>query len=143
MNVHKKTQLTHARIKCALKDSSCETPLSKNMKLIILASNATLSLTNLIKFPHIKNYYIFTHKGSQFKLPKLILRLTLTKMNIMHELILARMRFSCAIVSPRFILVSSMMQPIQATLARLRNDSFLDDIIELVIKPNQDHVIFN
>ena len=29
MNAHNKTQLTHARINCVLKDSSCDTPLPK------------------------------------------------------------------------------------------------------------------
>ncbi|KAG5571358.1 hypothetical protein H5410_061124, partial [Solanum commersonii] len=33
MNTHKKTQLTHARFNCALKDSSCDLPLPKNLKL--------------------------------------------------------------------------------------------------------------
>ncbi|KAG5615040.1 hypothetical protein H5410_014864 [Solanum commersonii] len=34
-----KTQFSHAKIKCALKDSSCDTPLSKNLRLTILVSN--------------------------------------------------------------------------------------------------------
>ncbi|KAG5598871.1 hypothetical protein H5410_030241 [Solanum commersonii] len=38
MNTHK-TQFTHAKIKCALKVSSCDTPLSKNLKLTVHASN--------------------------------------------------------------------------------------------------------
>ncbi|KAG5631650.1 hypothetical protein H5410_003367, partial [Solanum commersonii] len=37
MNAHKKTQLTHARINCAPKDSSCDSPLSKILKFTILA----------------------------------------------------------------------------------------------------------
>ncbi|KAG5572349.1 hypothetical protein H5410_062115, partial [Solanum commersonii] len=45
MNVHNKTQLTHARINCILKDLSCYTPLSKILKLTILASNTSLSST--------------------------------------------------------------------------------------------------
>ena len=33
MNGNKKTQLNHARINCALKDSSCDSSLPKNFKL--------------------------------------------------------------------------------------------------------------
>ncbi|KAG5631224.1 hypothetical protein H5410_002941 [Solanum commersonii] len=47
INLHNKAQLTHARINCILKDSSCETPLSKILKLTILASNASSSSTKL------------------------------------------------------------------------------------------------
>ncbi|KAG5580097.1 hypothetical protein H5410_050724, partial [Solanum commersonii] len=54
MNVHNKTQLTHARINCILKDSSCDTPLSKILKLTILASNASSSSTNVFICPHTK-----------------------------------------------------------------------------------------
>ena len=63
MNVHNKTQLTHTRINCILKDSSCDTPLSKILKLTILASNASSSLTKVFKCPHTKNDFIFTHNG--------------------------------------------------------------------------------
>ncbi|KAG5606383.1 hypothetical protein H5410_027875 [Solanum commersonii] len=49
MNAHKKTQLTHARINCALKDLSCDSPLPKNLKLTLLASNASSSSTKLIQ----------------------------------------------------------------------------------------------
>ncbi|KAG5599519.1 hypothetical protein H5410_030889, partial [Solanum commersonii] len=66
MNAHKKTQLTHAKINCALKDSSYDLPLSKNLKLTILASNESSSSTKVIKCPHTKNDSIFTHNGSQF-----------------------------------------------------------------------------
>ncbi|KAG5631454.1 hypothetical protein H5410_003171 [Solanum commersonii] len=54
MNAHIKTQLTHTRINCAIKDSSCDSPLPKNLKLTILASNASLSSTKVLKCPHIK-----------------------------------------------------------------------------------------
>ncbi|KAG5585629.1 hypothetical protein H5410_046063 [Solanum commersonii] len=47
MNAHKKTQHTHARINCALKDLSCDSPLPKNLKLIILSSSASSSSTKL------------------------------------------------------------------------------------------------
>ncbi|KAG5580401.1 hypothetical protein H5410_051028 [Solanum commersonii] len=43
MNAHIITQITHARINCALKDSSCDSPLPKILKLTILASNASSS----------------------------------------------------------------------------------------------------
>ncbi|KAG5609619.1 hypothetical protein H5410_020900, partial [Solanum commersonii] len=56
-----KTQLTHARINCILKDSSCDTPLSKILKLTILVSNASSSSTKVFKFPYTKNDTIFTH----------------------------------------------------------------------------------
>ncbi|KAG5614613.1 hypothetical protein H5410_014437 [Solanum commersonii] len=36
MNSHKNTQLTHAKINCALKESSCDSSVSKNLKLTIL-----------------------------------------------------------------------------------------------------------
>ena len=52
MNAHNKTQLTHARINCALKDSSCDSPLSKTLKFTILASNASSSSTKVLKCPH-------------------------------------------------------------------------------------------
>ncbi|KAG5631357.1 hypothetical protein H5410_003074, partial [Solanum commersonii] len=64
MNAHKKTQLTHARINCALKDSSCDSPLPKILKFTILASNASSSSTKVLKCPHTKNDSIFTHYSS-------------------------------------------------------------------------------
>ncbi|KAG5631655.1 hypothetical protein H5410_003372 [Solanum commersonii] len=39
------TQFTHVRINCVPKDSSCDTPLPKILKLAILASNASSSST--------------------------------------------------------------------------------------------------
>ncbi|KAG5631367.1 hypothetical protein H5410_003084 [Solanum commersonii] len=35
MNAHKGIQLTHARINCVLKYSSCDSPLPKNLKLTL------------------------------------------------------------------------------------------------------------
>ncbi|KAG5580821.1 hypothetical protein H5410_051448 [Solanum commersonii] len=64
MNAHNKTQLTHAKINCALKDSSCDLPLSKILKFTILASNASSSSTNVLKCPHNKDDFIFTHNSS-------------------------------------------------------------------------------
>uniref|UniRef100_M1DL12 Uncharacterized protein n=1 Tax=Solanum tuberosum TaxID=4113 RepID=M1DL12_SOLTU len=46
MNAHK-TQLTNARINCALKESSRDSPLSKILKLTILASNSSSSSTKV------------------------------------------------------------------------------------------------
>ncbi|KAG5571974.1 hypothetical protein H5410_061740 [Solanum commersonii] len=63
INAHNMTQFTYAKIKCALKNSSCDSPISKNLKLTILASNASLSSTKNFKFPHTRNDSIFTHKG--------------------------------------------------------------------------------
>ncbi|KAG5610125.1 hypothetical protein H5410_021406, partial [Solanum commersonii] len=60
---HKCTQqnLTYyARIKCALKVSSCGILLSKNLELTILPSNGSSSSTIVFKFPHTKNDSIFT-----------------------------------------------------------------------------------
>ena len=47
-NAQNKTQLTHARIKCALKDSSCGTPLSYIFSLTVLSSNKSSSSNNNI-----------------------------------------------------------------------------------------------
>ena len=38
MNAYNKTQLTHAGMNYALKDSSCDSPLLKMLKFTILAS---------------------------------------------------------------------------------------------------------
>ncbi|KAG5611034.1 hypothetical protein H5410_022315 [Solanum commersonii] len=45
-----KTQLTHTRINCVLKDSSYDTPLSKILKLTILGSNASSSSTKVCPY---------------------------------------------------------------------------------------------
>ena len=86
MNAHNKTQLTLARINYALKYSCCDTPLSKIFKLTILSSNASWSSTKVIKCPQIKKDFMFTHNGSQFKVPESISLLKFTKTSIMHEL---------------------------------------------------------
>ncbi|KAG5615532.1 hypothetical protein H5410_015356 [Solanum commersonii] len=52
--------ITYAKIKCALKDSSCDSPILKNLELTILASNASSSSTIVFKCHHTKNYSIFT-----------------------------------------------------------------------------------
>ncbi|KAG5571281.1 hypothetical protein H5410_061047 [Solanum commersonii] len=67
MNVHKKYQLTWARINCALNDSSCDSPLPNNLKLTTLASNASLSSTKVFKCPHKKNDSIVTQWFNQLK----------------------------------------------------------------------------
>ncbi|KAG5590042.1 hypothetical protein H5410_040556 [Solanum commersonii] len=64
MNAHNKTQLTYARINCALKDSSCDLPLSKMLKFTILASNASSSSTKVLKSTENKDDSIFTHNSS-------------------------------------------------------------------------------
>ncbi|KAG5609855.1 hypothetical protein H5410_021136 [Solanum commersonii] len=51
MNAHDKTQLAFARINCALKDSSCDSPSSKIFKFTILVSNASSCLTKVLKCP--------------------------------------------------------------------------------------------
>ncbi|KAG5580504.1 hypothetical protein H5410_051131 [Solanum commersonii] len=86
MNAHNKTQFTYAKIKCALKDSSCDSPISKNLMLTILASNESSSSTKVFKCPQIRNDSIFTHNGLQFKVPESNAIITLTKMNTMHTL---------------------------------------------------------
>ncbi|KAG5595227.1 hypothetical protein H5410_036459 [Solanum commersonii] len=60
MNAQNMTQFTYAKIKCTLKDSSCDSPISKNLMLSMLASNASLSSTKVFKCPHIRNDSIFT-----------------------------------------------------------------------------------
>ncbi|KAG5580851.1 hypothetical protein H5410_051478, partial [Solanum commersonii] len=45
MNIHNKTQITHAMINCVLKDSSCDTPLPNILILAILAIRTSSSLT--------------------------------------------------------------------------------------------------
>ncbi|KAG5610579.1 hypothetical protein H5410_021860 [Solanum commersonii] len=67
MGAHNKTHFTHAKINCALKDSSCDSQLSKNLKLTILASNASSSSTKVFKFPHTKNDSIFTQWFNHLK----------------------------------------------------------------------------
>ena len=64
MNEDKKTQLTHARINCALKDSSCDSPLSKILKCTILVSNASSGSTKVLKCPHNKDDSIIRHNSS-------------------------------------------------------------------------------
>ncbi|KAG5585739.1 hypothetical protein H5410_046173, partial [Solanum commersonii] len=62
MNVHDKTQTIYESINCVLKDSSCDTPLSKILKLVLLASNASSSSTKAFECPHTNDDSIFTHK---------------------------------------------------------------------------------
>ncbi|KAG5571806.1 hypothetical protein H5410_061572, partial [Solanum commersonii] len=56
MNEHNKTQFTYSNIKCLLKDSNCDSPISTNLMLTIVASNATI----VFKCPHTKNDFILT-----------------------------------------------------------------------------------
>ncbi|KAG5632575.1 hypothetical protein H5410_004292, partial [Solanum commersonii] len=68
MNAHNKTQFTYAKIKCALKNSSCDSLISTNLMLTILASNASSSSTIVFKYPHPKNDSIFTQWFHSLKL---------------------------------------------------------------------------
>ncbi|KAG5599569.1 hypothetical protein H5410_030939, partial [Solanum commersonii] len=65
MNAHNKTQFTYTMIKCALKDSSCDSPISKNVMLTILASNAS-------------------SRSTKFKASESDTMLTLTRKNTMN-----------------------------------------------------------
>ncbi|KAG5606055.1 hypothetical protein H5410_027547 [Solanum commersonii] len=64
MDAYNKVQLTHAMINCALKDSNCDSPLSKMLKFTILASNASSSSTKVLKYRHIKDDSLFTQSSS-------------------------------------------------------------------------------
>ena len=57
-------QTTHTMPNCALKDSNCDSPLSKMIKLTILASNSSLSSIKVLKWPHNKDNSIFTQNPS-------------------------------------------------------------------------------
>ncbi|KAG5586083.1 hypothetical protein H5410_046517 [Solanum commersonii] len=80
MNARNKTYFTHAQINCALKDSSCDSPISKNLMLTRFVSNASSSSIKVFKCPHTKDDSIFTqwfilsqdHKG----LPRLVMGLS-------------------------------------------------------------------
>ncbi|KAG5599730.1 hypothetical protein H5410_031100 [Solanum commersonii] len=43
--------------------ANCDSPISKNLMLTILASNASSSSTKVFKCPYTRNDYNFTHKG--------------------------------------------------------------------------------
>ncbi|KAG5590023.1 hypothetical protein H5410_040537 [Solanum commersonii] len=60
MDAHNKIQFTYAKIKCALKDSSYDSPISKNLTLTILASNASSSSTKVLECPNRKNDSVIT-----------------------------------------------------------------------------------
>ena len=85
MNAHNKTQFTYAKIKCALKDSSCDTPLPKILMLAILATCASSSSTKVLKCPYTKMIPYSHTILQQFIVPKSHTTLTLTKMNTMHD----------------------------------------------------------
>ncbi|KAG5571378.1 hypothetical protein H5410_061144 [Solanum commersonii] len=69
MNAHNKTQFTYAKIKCALKDSTCDSLISTNLMLTILASNASSSLTieshATLTLTKMKTMHSFTHRFSR------------------------------------------------------------------------------
>ncbi|KAG5571596.1 hypothetical protein H5410_061362 [Solanum commersonii] len=83
INAHNKTQFTYAKIKCALKDSSCDSLISTNLMLTILASNASSSSTVMFKCPHTKNDSMFTQWFHSLNLES-DATLTLTKKYLMH-----------------------------------------------------------
>ncbi|KAG5586061.1 hypothetical protein H5410_046495 [Solanum commersonii] len=56
MNIHNKTQITHAKINFVLKDSSCDTPLPKILMLAILATCGSSSST--------KSLSLFSNRSS-------------------------------------------------------------------------------
>ncbi|KAG5605465.1 hypothetical protein H5410_026957 [Solanum commersonii] len=65
MNAHNKTQFTYVKILCVPKDSSCDTPFSKILKLAILASNASSISTKVFECPHRKDDSILSHKDQK------------------------------------------------------------------------------
>ncbi|KAG5577143.1 hypothetical protein H5410_057277, partial [Solanum commersonii] len=81
MNAHNKTQLTQARINCALKGSSCASPLSKILKFTMFASNASSSSTKVLKCPHTKMIPHSHTMVQQFIVPESKTTLTLKKIN--------------------------------------------------------------
>ncbi len=60
MNVHNKTQITHAYVNFILKDSSCDTSLPNILEITILATNASSSSTEVSICPHTNNDSIVT-----------------------------------------------------------------------------------
>ncbi|KAG5585675.1 hypothetical protein H5410_046109 [Solanum commersonii] len=62
MNAHNKTHFTHAKINCALKDSSCESPLSKNLFFTILALNTTSKSNATLTLTRMNTIHNFTHR---------------------------------------------------------------------------------
>ncbi|KAG5610603.1 hypothetical protein H5410_021884 [Solanum commersonii] len=78
MNIHNKTQFTYAKIKCALKDSSCDSSITKNLMLTILSSNASSSSTIFkvsesdatLTLTKMKTMHAFTHRFAQNRFDK-------------------------------------------------------------------------
>ncbi|KAG5630133.1 hypothetical protein H5410_001850 [Solanum commersonii] len=65
MNAHNKTQFTNSKIKCALKDLSCYSPISMKIMFTILDSNANSGSTKVFEWPNRKNDSIISHNLSQ------------------------------------------------------------------------------
>ncbi|KAG5631833.1 hypothetical protein H5410_003550, partial [Solanum commersonii] len=63
MNAHNKTQFTYASINCVLKDSSCDTPITKDSHARNTCYLCNQAQQEISKCPNIKNDFIFTHKG--------------------------------------------------------------------------------
>ncbi|KAG5582322.1 hypothetical protein H5410_052949 [Solanum commersonii] len=70
MNAHDKTQFTCAKINCALKDSSSDSLISKNLILTILASIASSGSTResyaTLTLTKMKIMHAFTHRFTRF-----------------------------------------------------------------------------
>ncbi|KAG5571229.1 hypothetical protein H5410_060995 [Solanum commersonii] len=75
IKAHNKTQFTYSKIKCSLKESSCVSPISKNLMLTILASNASSSSIKVFKCPHRRTHSIFTQWFNHLKFWKQMQRL--------------------------------------------------------------------
>ncbi|KAG5580112.1 hypothetical protein H5410_050739, partial [Solanum commersonii] len=71
MNVLNKTQFTHARINCVLKESSCDKPLPKILILAILVSNASSSSTKVFPYFPVNIWF------SSLKITKVFSRLVM------------------------------------------------------------------
>lgn len=75
------SRLTYSCKDQLFNDSSCDSLLSKNLKLTILSSNASSSTTKVFKFPHMKDDSIRTHNGLKFKAMESNVMPTVTKIN--------------------------------------------------------------
>ncbi|KAG5619680.1 hypothetical protein H5410_004898 [Solanum commersonii] len=62
MNIHNKTQITHLKINCILKDSSCDTPLPKILMLAIFDTSANQELDATLTLKKRNTTDVFTHR---------------------------------------------------------------------------------
>ncbi|KAG5581489.1 hypothetical protein H5410_052116, partial [Solanum commersonii] len=84
MNTHNKAQITYAQVKCVLKDSSYDTPLSRILMFAILATCASSSSTKNISQLKIKNQIQRSHskRGTQCMLSPIGLPLFSNRLSI-------------------------------------------------------------